>query len=78
MGVHDFAKMGDIRGKSIEEIKKKVGSPTSVTNLSGGPLYQWIKTGLFGGYHYAIQFDANGAAVGFTHQHVSGLFHKMK
>lgn len=78
MGVRDFSKMGDIRGKTIAGIKKKVGSPTSISNLADGDLYQWIKTGVFGGYHYAIKFDPNGLAVGFTHQHVSGPFVKMK
>lgn len=74
MGARDFAKMGDIRGKTLDEIKKKVGSPTSISHLGGGTLCQWMKAGVLGGYHYAIKFDADGAAVGFTHQHVSGLF----
>ncbi|MDB5457196.1 MAG: hypothetical protein JWP92_2781 [Caulobacter sp.] len=78
MGVRAFSKMGDIRGKSPADIKKKVGSPTSISERRDGRLYQWIKAGIFGGYHYAILFDKEERAVGFTHQHVSGWLHKMK
>jgi hypothetical protein len=78
MGAGKFAKMGDIRGMSVAEIKKKVGSPSSISNNSDGTLLQWIKTGIFGGYHFAIKFDREGKAVGFTHQHLSGPFVKFK
>lgn len=78
MGAGKFAKMGNIRGMSIAEVKKRVGSPTSISSIADGSLLQWIKTGLFGGYHYAIKFDAEGKAVGFTHQQVSGPFVKIK
>lgn len=66
-----FVGMGDITGKSPDDIIAVVGSPSSISNI--GPdqvLYQWIETSSAGGYHYAIQFN-DGKCIGYTHQHRS-------
>lgn len=68
-----FVKMGDITGWPIEAVVKKVGPPNSTSATVDGTLYQWIKTGILRGYHYAILFDGNGKAVGYTHQFTRGL-----
>lgn len=68
MGQNRFVRLGDIRGRTVAEIVKAVGKPTSVSSTATGQLYQWIKTGLFGSYHYAIAFDQEGRAIGYTHQ----------
>lgn len=64
-----FVKLGNIQGKPISEIVRKVGKPTSISSRAGGQLYQWIKTSIFfRSYHYAISVDADGNAIGYTHQ----------
>ena len=71
MKSNDFAAMGDITGKSLDQLTRVVGQPNSISAApDGGTLYQWM--GINGGsaYHYAILFDADGKAVGYTHQHV--------
>nr|WP_313041462.1 hypothetical protein [Brevundimonas diminuta] len=71
MKTNAFAGMGDITGKTLDEIKSHVGEPSSISAAPDGTLYQWM--GINGGssYHYAILFDLEGKAVGYTHQHVS-------
>lgn len=66
-----FASLGEIPGKTLADITGVVGQPTSASAVDNGTLYQWM--GINGGssYHYAILFDPEGKAVGFTHQHVS-------
>jgi hypothetical protein len=64
-----FVKLGNIRGTPIADIVKRVGHPTSISSTGNGQLYQWIKTSaFFGSYHYAISVDAEGNAIGYTHQ----------
>lgn len=64
-----FVKLGNIRGMPVEEIIRRVGQPTSISSTADGQLYQWMKTSaFFGSYHYAISVDAEGNAIGFTHQ----------
>lgn len=63
-----FVALGNIRGLPIETIIKRVGRPSSISATTDGQLYQWIKAGIFGGYHYAISVDHEGNAIGFTHQ----------
>lgn len=70
MSQKQFVRLGNVRGKPIAEIVAAVGKPTSISATAGGQLYQWIKTGMFGGYHYAISFDGDGLAIGYTHQFV--------
>ena len=65
-----FVKLGNIVGMPIEQIVKRVGRPTSISANAHGRLYQWLRTSpfFFGSYHYAIQVDIEGNAVGYTHQ----------
>jgi len=64
-----FVKLGVITGMPIEQIIRKVGQPTSISSTGTGQLYQWMKTSaFFGSYHYAISVDAEGKAIGYTHQ----------
>lgn len=44
-----FVALGNIRGVPIEKIIKRVGRPNSISVTADGQLYQWIKTGIFGG-----------------------------
>jgi hypothetical protein len=68
MMARKFVALGNIRGVPIEKIIKRVGRPSSISATADGQLYQWVKTGIFGGYHYAISVDREGNAIGFTHQ----------
>lgn len=71
MKSNSFAAMGDITGKSLGDIKSAVGEPNSISAAAdGGTLYQWIGVNGGSAYHYAILFDAEGRALGYTHQHV--------
>ncbi|WP_428410226.1 hypothetical protein [Hyphococcus sp.] len=64
-----FVDMGDVTGKTINEIIAKVGPPSSVSAVGAGEeLYQWIETNSAGGYHYALLFK-DGKCEGYTHQH---------
>lgn len=67
-----FVKLGNITGTPIGQIVKRVGPPTSISSTGSGQLYQWMKIGgIFQRtYHYAISVDADGKAIGFTHQFV--------
>jgi hypothetical protein len=68
----NFVSMGNITGKSKDEIVKVVGPPNSISTVAGGILYQWISTrgGLIRGHgsHYAILFDKDMKAIHYTHQ----------
>ncbi len=66
-----FVALGDIRGKPLEEIVAAVGQPNSISAHPDGSLYQWLNVTGGSSYHYAILFDRDGKAVGYTHQHVS-------
>jgi len=64
-----FVKIGNIQGKPITEIIKRVGKPNSISTAGNGMLYQWMRTSIFfGSYHYAISVDTNGNAIGYSHQ----------
>lgn len=63
-----FVAMGNIGGWPIENVIKRVGPPSSISAMAGGQLYQWMKTGAFGGFHYAISVDSEGKVIGYTHQ----------
>lgn len=65
-----FVGLGDIRGKSLDEIVAAVGQPNSISAHPDGSLYQWLGVTGDSSYHYAILFDREGKAIGYTHQHV--------
>ena len=54
---------GVVAGKTLEEVKKACGSPSSVSAMGNGQtLYQWQATG----YHIALVFDENDVCVGIS------------
>jgi len=62
-----FMSLGDMTGKTIEDIIAVAGHPSSVSNLNVGlKLLQWQEPGC----HLALLFDAKGNFIKFTHQHV--------
>ena len=61
-----FVELGDLTGKSKDEIIAKVGSPTSISGLANGKtLLQWQTTGC----HMALRFNEDSCE-GITHQHL--------
>lgn len=65
-----FVQFGNVRGKTLEEIVKIVGQPTSMSSIGFNQvLYQWINVSSSGSYHYAMSF-MDGKCVGYTHQSV--------
>jgi hypothetical protein len=60
-----FRALGDMTGKTADEIIAGVGSPTSRSAIAHGQvLLQWQATG----YHVALLFNAEGRMVGITHE----------
>ena len=56
-----FVSLGDMKGKTFEEIKQVVGLPQSVSYMGDGTiLRQWMATG----YHICILFDKNDNFLG--------------
>jgi hypothetical protein len=65
-----FIKLGNVSGKTLDEIVKVVGKPTSMSSIgSNQVLYQWISVSSSGSYHYAMSFT-DGKCIGYTHQSV--------
>lgn len=61
----NFSNLGDMTGKTYDEIVAAVGTPNSVSYQSGGrKLCQWLESG----YHVAILFDCNNIFEGITHE----------
>lgn len=62
-----FVALGDMTGKTKDEIIAAVGQPTSISALADGKtLLQWQATGC----HMAVRF-AGEMFDGLTHQHLS-------
>lgn len=54
---------GVVAGKTLAEVKKFCGAPSSVSAMGNGQtLYQWQATG----YHIALVFDENDVCVGIS------------
>lgn len=66
-----FVRLGNIQGMTRAEIIDQVGPPNSISPSLDGTLLQWIQVSSGASYHYAILFDHEDRAVGYTHQHVS-------
>lgn len=61
-----FLGLGDMTGKTAEEIIAVVGPPSSISSMAlGQTLMQWQATGC----HVALLFGANGQFVKITHQY---------
>jgi hypothetical protein len=68
----NFAALGNLRGRTKQEIIDAVGNPNSVSQAGAGKtLLQWMKTGADGAYHISLIFDANGICEGITHEYGS-------
>ena len=60
-----FRALGDMTGKTVDEIVAGVGPPSSRSSMAHGQwLLQWQATG----YHMALLFDAEGRALRITHE----------
>lgn len=58
-----FVSLGDLRGKTLDEIVSVVGEPNSTTALGNGQvLVQWQATG----YLIALLFDENNICLGIS------------
>ncbi len=54
---------GNIAGKTLDEIVKACGNPSSVAPMGNGTtLHQWMSTG----YHLALLFDENDICLGIS------------
>ena len=62
-----FNALGEMTGKSMQEITSLVGPANSMSQTSSGVLLQWIVAG----YHIAIQFDEQGNFVQISHQFIN-------
>jgi hypothetical protein len=60
-----FASLGDMQGKSLQEIVREVGPYSSISAMTdGGKLVQWMATG----YHVALLFDERDVCKGISHE----------
>ena len=58
-----FAKLGTLKGKTLQEITSACGSPNSVAVKEDGiKVYQWMATG----YHIVLLFDNNDICLGVS------------
>lgn len=57
-----FEKLGNLQGKSLDEIIAACGKPQSISPVEGGTLYQWISSGC----HMALLFDEDNKCLGIT------------
>lgn len=61
-----FISLGDMTGKTVDEIIAVVGNPSSYSSMAGGQtLVQWQATGC----HMALLFGHDGKVVKITHQY---------
>lgn len=62
-----FEQMGEIRGRTIDEVIAFVGSQPNVQSSWGGGMdLTWMKTGLFSGWTVSVRTDRYGVCFGFT------------
>jgi hypothetical protein len=59
-----FGELGDLRGKSLDEIVQFVGQPNGVSAAESGTVVQWMLTG----YHIVLIFDDDGKCLGVSHE----------
>ncbi len=64
-----FAAMGNLQGRTGQEIVAAVGDPNSISQAGGGKiLLQSMKTSQTGVYHIRLLFNAAGMCESITHQ----------
>jgi len=67
-----FVALGNMRGKTKEEIVALVGPPNSISaQVQGKSLLQWMQTSSTGAYHIGLLFDATGKVEKVTHEHAN-------
>lgn len=59
-----FIEMGELQGKTLDEILIKVGQPNLMTAAQDGKIYQWKRPK----YRIALLFDKNNICKGVTHE----------
>lgn len=59
-----FAELGDLRGKSLDEIVEVVGQPNGISAAESGTVVQWMLMG----YHIVLLFDNDGKCLGVSHE----------
>ena len=59
-----FIDLGNMTGKTADEIIAAVGAPSARSAVAGGMLLQWQAPG----YHMALSFDADGTFRKITHE----------
>lgn len=63
-----FIALGNMTGKTAQEIVAAVGRPTSVSNMANGcTLLQWQKPGC----HMALLFDSDMRMLKITHEYAN-------
>ena len=55
-----FQSLGPMNGKTLQQVIKAVGSPTSRSYIGGATLAQWSEAG----YHIAVKFGDRGVFSG--------------
>lgn len=64
-----FASLGEVPGKTRNEIEAVVGPPVAVSALPDGKkLLQWQIINQAGGYHIGLVFDQNDVCEGISHE----------
>ncbi len=60
---NNFASLGVLKGKTLQEIEKVCGKPNAISSLGNGQiLRQWQATG----YNIALLFDENDICLGIS------------
>jgi hypothetical protein len=62
-----FQALGNMYGKSKDQIVEAVGEPTSVSFIGRAKLMQWQVPG----YHIALRFDEDDMFAGITHEYAA-------
>lgn len=60
-----FKRLGPMNGKTLQQVIKAVGSPTSRSYIGGQTLLQWSESG----YHIAVKFGDRDVFSGVTSEY---------
>lgn len=61
-----FLSLGNVMGKTEEEVSAVVGPPNSRNAMAGGYLLQWMATDVGGAYHVSLMFGPDGRCQGIV------------